>query len=93
MLSLAKLRCHSTADLIGIGKAADLLNVSRPTIYRWMDDGTLDYVRDDLSDRIFLIRRSVLDAKERLEEQERLKARQETDSRSAALAAPVQLRV
>jgi excisionase family DNA binding protein len=68
MLSLAKLRCYSTADLVGIGEAATLLGVSRPTIYRWMDDSTLDYVRDDLSGRIFLIRRSVLDIRERLEE-------------------------
>jgi excisionase family DNA binding protein len=68
MLSLAKLHCYSTMDLVGIGEAAHILGVSRPTIYRWMDDATLDYVRDDLSGRIFLIRRSVLDIKKRLDE-------------------------
>jgi hypothetical protein len=71
MLSMAKLRCYSADDLIGIGAAADLLEVSRPTIYRWMDDSTLDYVRDDLSKRIFLIRQSVLDMKPKVEEERR----------------------
>jgi excisionase family DNA binding protein len=66
MLSLAKLRCYSTADLMGIGEAAKELSVSRPTIYRWMDDSTLDYVRDDLSGRIFLIRQSVMEIRGRL---------------------------
>jgi excisionase family DNA binding protein len=66
MLSLAKLRCYSTADLMGIGEAAKELSVSRPTIYRWMDDSTLDYVRDDLSGRIFLIRQSVTEIRGRL---------------------------
>jgi excisionase family DNA binding protein len=75
MLSLAKLRCYTTTDLMGIGEAAKELGVSRPTIYRWMDEGDLDYVRDDLSERIFLIRRSVMEIKPRVEE-ERQKRRQ-----------------
>lgn len=76
MLSLAKLRCYSTADLVGIGETASLLGVSRPTIYRWMDDGTLDYVRDDLSGRIFLIRRSVMEIKTRLDKERQEQAKQ-----------------
>ena len=63
MLSLAKRRCFTAMDLVGIGEAAAIIGVSRPTIYRWMDDGTLDYVRDDPSGRIFLIRRGVLEIK------------------------------
>ena len=66
MLSLAKLRCYSTADLMGIGAAAKELGVSRPTVYRWMDDSSLDYVRDELTGRIFLIRQSVVEIKGRL---------------------------
>lgn len=76
MLSLAKLRCYSTADLVGIGEAAHILDVSRPTIYRWMDDSTLDYVRDSLSDRIFLIRSSVAEKKVKLDEE---RAREEAE--------------
>jgi excisionase family DNA binding protein len=68
MLSLAKLRCYSTTDLVGIGEAANMLGVSRPTVYRWMDDGVLDYVRDDLSQRTFLIRGSIREIKARLDE-------------------------
>lgn len=67
MLSLAKRRCYAPGDLVGIGEAAAILAVSRPTIYRWMDDSTLDYVRDDPSGRIFLIRSSVLAMKPKLE--------------------------
>jgi excisionase family DNA binding protein len=79
MLSLAKLRCYSTADLMGIGEAAKELSVSRPTVYRWMDDSTLDYVRDDLSGRIFLIRQSVEEIRGRLGDEK---------SRDGELAAP-----
>jgi hypothetical protein len=33
--------------------------VTRPTIYRWMDDRTLNYVRDDMSGRTFVVRRDI----------------------------------
>ena len=59
MLAQAKLRTYEPAELISIGQAANLLNVTRPTIYRWMDDKVLDYVREDLSGRTFVLRREV----------------------------------
>ena len=33
--------------------------ITRPTIYRWMDDKSLDYVRDDMSGRTFVVRHDV----------------------------------
>ena len=59
MLSLAKLRSFEPSDLVSIGNAANMLNVTRPTIYRWMDDKVLDYVRDDMSGRTFVVRHDV----------------------------------
>lgn len=59
MLSLAKLRSFEQMDLISIGHAANVLKVTRPTIYRWMDDKSLDYVRDDMSGRTFVVRQDV----------------------------------
>ena len=59
MLARAKYRAFAATDLVGIGAAANQLGVSRPTIYRWMDDGSLDYVRDALTGRTFVLRRGV----------------------------------
>jgi excisionase family DNA binding protein len=59
LLSRAKYRAFAASDLVGIGKAAQQLGVSRPTVYRWMDDGSLDYVRDVLTGRTFVLRRGV----------------------------------
>ncbi len=59
MLSLAKLRSFEPTDLVSIGNAANILNVTRPTIYRWMDDKSLDYVRDDMSGRTYVVRQDV----------------------------------
>jgi len=59
MLSLAKLRSCEPSDLMSVGQAAEILNVTRPTIYRWMDDKSLDYVRDDMSGRTYILRRDV----------------------------------
>ncbi len=59
MLSLAKLRSYEPTELISIGQAANVLKVTRPTIYRWMDDRTLNYVRDDMSGRTFVVRRDI----------------------------------
>jgi excisionase family DNA binding protein len=59
MLALAKFRSFSSHELVSIGNAAQQLNVTRPTIYRWMDDRTLNYVRDDMSGRTFIVRKDI----------------------------------
>jgi excisionase family DNA binding protein len=59
MLALAKYRAYKPDELMSIGRAAEFLGVLRPTIYRWMDDRTLNYVRDDMSGRTFVVRRDV----------------------------------
>ena len=59
MLSQAKLRAVDASELMSIGNAAQELGVTRPTIYRWMDDHTLNYVRDEMSGRTFVFRHDV----------------------------------
>ena len=59
MLSQAKLRAMDPSELMSIGNAAQQLGVTRPTIYRWMDDQTLNYVRDEMSGRTFVFRHDV----------------------------------
>src|SRR5262249_26339194 len=59
MLSQAKLRAVDASELMSIGNAATQLGVTRPTIYRWMDDHTLNYVRDEMSGRTFVFRHDV----------------------------------
>ena len=59
MLALAKYRAYEPTELVSIGNAAQQLGVTRPTIYRWMDDRTLNYVRDDMSGRTFVVRRDI----------------------------------
>ena len=59
MLALAKYRAYEANELVSIGNAAQQLGVTRPTIYRWMDDRTLNYVRDDMSGRTFVVRRDL----------------------------------
>lgn len=59
MLSQAKLRTINADDLVSIGQATQRLGVTRPTIYRWMDDGTLDYVYDIASGRVYVRRQDV----------------------------------
>jgi excisionase family DNA binding protein len=59
MLALAKYRAFEPTELVSIGHAAQQLGVTRPTIYRWMDDRTLNYVRDDMSGRTFVVRRDI----------------------------------
>lgn len=63
MLALAKYRAYDPSELVSIGNAAQQLGVTRPTIYRWMDDRTLNYVRDDMSGRTFVVRRDIDDLK------------------------------
>jgi excisionase family DNA binding protein len=59
MLSLAKWRSIEHSDLMSIGAAADQLGVARPTIYRWMYAGQIESVRDDTSDRFYVLRRDI----------------------------------
>lgn len=71
MLSLAKLRSCEPHDLMSIGEAARILNVTRPVVYRWLDDKTLEYVRDDISGRTFVLRQDVEAVKANMDEYER----------------------
>jgi excisionase family DNA binding protein len=64
MLALAKYRSYEPAELVSIGTAAQQLGVTRPTIYRWMDDRSLNYVRDDMSGRTFIVRRDIENRKD-----------------------------
>ena len=59
MMALAKFRAFDPSELVSIGNAAQQLGVTRPTIYRWMDERTLNYVRDDMSGRTFVVRRDI----------------------------------
>lgn len=59
MLSQAKWRTVDHAELMSIGAAADQLGVARPTIYRWMYAGNVESVRDDTSDRFYVLRRDI----------------------------------
>ena len=59
MLAQAKYSAYERTELVSIGNAAQQLGVTRPTIYRWMDDRTLNYVRDDMSGRTFVVRRDI----------------------------------
>jgi excisionase family DNA binding protein len=59
LLARAKYRAFAASELVGIGVAAQQLGASRPTVYRWMDEGSLDYVRDTLTGRMFVLRRGV----------------------------------
>ena len=68
MLSQAKLRAVDPSELMSIGNAAQQLGVTRPTIYRWMDDRVLNYVRDEMSGRTFVFRHDVEQMKEEAEE-------------------------
>lgn len=68
MMALAKYRAFEPNELVSIGNAAQQLGVARPTIYRWMDDRTLNYVRDDMSGRTFVVRRDIDNLKRIAEE-------------------------
>jgi excisionase family DNA binding protein len=59
MMALAKYRAYEPHKLVSIIVAADTLSVTRPTIYRWMDDRRLNYVKDEISGRTFIVRRDI----------------------------------
>jgi excisionase family DNA binding protein len=59
ILAQAKYRAYEPSELISIGNAAQALGVTRPTIYRWMDERRMDYVRDEMSGRTFVVRKDI----------------------------------
>jgi excisionase family DNA binding protein len=59
LLAQAKYRAFRSGELVSIGAAAQQLGVSRPTIYRWFDDRSLDSVRDEGSGRTFALRSDI----------------------------------
>ncbi len=59
MISMAKFRAYEPSELVSIGHAAQKLGVTRPTIYRWMDEKHLGYVRDEMSGRTFVVQQDV----------------------------------
>ncbi len=59
MLAQAKFRAFGMDELLGIGRAAEALGVTRATIYRWIAERRLDSVRDDLGGRTFVVRADV----------------------------------
>ncbi|MBX6753443.1 helix-turn-helix domain-containing protein [Thermorudis peleae] len=70
LLSQAKFRAYEPAELLSIGRAAQELGVTRPTIYRWMDERKLKYVRDEMSGRTFVVREDVEQLRRQQEQQE-----------------------
>ncbi len=86
MLSQAKWRTVDHADLMSIGAAADQLGVARPTIYRWMYAGSVESVRDDTSDRFYVLRRDIAQIQA---ESDRFAAEQETLLNRETVAAHV----
>lgn len=59
LLAQAKLQAYDRSELVSIGNAAQQLGVTRPTIYRWMDERTLNYVVDDMTGRTFVVRNDI----------------------------------
>jgi excisionase family DNA binding protein len=59
ILSQAKLRAVDASELMSIGNAAQQLGVTRPTIYRLIDDQTLNSLWDEISGRTFVLRGEV----------------------------------
>jgi excisionase family DNA binding protein len=47
------------SELMSIGNAAQQLGVTRPTIYRLIDDQTLNSLWDEISGRTFVLRGEV----------------------------------
>lgn len=59
MLNRAKHHAYRRQDLVSVEEATKLLRVTTPTVYRWMEDRTLDFVRDDTNARTWIVRRDV----------------------------------
>jgi excisionase family DNA binding protein len=63
LLSRAQLRAYTPNELVSIDDAARMCGVTTPTIYRWLDDRTLGWVRDDVNGRTWVVRRDVVNIK------------------------------
>ncbi len=59
ILSMAKYRAYEPSELITIREAVNRLDVNVATIYRWMDERHLGYVRDEMSGRTFVVKHDV----------------------------------
>ena len=59
MLNRARLRAYTPNELVSIDDAARTFGVTTPTIYRWMDDRVLGWVRDDENGRTWVVRRDI----------------------------------
>jgi excisionase family DNA binding protein len=59
MLNRARLRAYKPNELVSIDDAARTFGVTTPTIYRWMDDRVLGWVRDDENGRTWVVRRDI----------------------------------
>lgn len=59
ILMAAKYRSFEKVELIDVAAAAERLGVGRATVLRWMDDRTLDHVRDGLTGSVWVVRRDV----------------------------------
>lgn len=55
MLSRAKLRCLDNVDLWSLSQAASELGVSRPAVYRFLDERILDFVYDGYTGRVYIV--------------------------------------
>ena len=66
LLARAKYQTFAASDLVGIGVAADRFGVTRPTVYRWMEDRSLDSVRDAVSGRTYIVRIGINALQDRL---------------------------
>jgi hypothetical protein len=56
LLARAKFRAFAPAELLSIGAAGRRLGVARPAVYRWIDDRTLEAVRDERTGRTYVVR-------------------------------------
>jgi hypothetical protein len=61
LLARAKFRAFAPKELVGIGTAEIRLGVTRPTVYRWVDDRVLDSVRDEVSGRTYVLGSDIAD--------------------------------
>jgi excisionase family DNA binding protein len=59
MLSRIKRQAYRPNELMTIEEAAEAFGVSRLTVYRWIRNGTLDFVRNDVTGRPFVVRHDV----------------------------------